>query len=208
MHEADQPTAAASNASAAPSDHSLLRRLRGGSDQAATEIFLRYARRLHALARARCSADLARRVDSDDIVQSAFKSFFRGVSQGYYDVPAGQQLWNLLLVIGLNKIRAQGNFHRAARRDVRRTAGEPLLEDHARHKPSGDENALAVLQMVIAETVERLPASHRPIALLRLEGYEVAEIADRVGRSRRTVERVLQDFRERLAEALDDRQRV
>ena len=40
----------------------------------------RYARRLEALARSKTSPDLARRVDDEDIVQSVFGSFFRGVA--------------------------------------------------------------------------------------------------------------------------------
>ena len=45
-----------------PSDHSLLRRFRHGSQDAATQLYLRYAQRLRALAQAQCSAELARRV--------------------------------------------------------------------------------------------------------------------------------------------------
>src|SRR5262249_38717285 len=109
------------------SDHSLLRRLRTGDQDAATQLYLRYAQRLQLLAPAECSAELARRVDMEDIVQSVFCSFFRGVSDGYYDIPAGEELWKLLLVIALNKIRAKGAFHRAARRDVRQTVGGDAL---------------------------------------------------------------------------------
>ena len=36
------------------------------------------------------------------------------------------------------------------------------------------------------------------MARLRLEGYEVAEIARKTGRSRRTVERILQETRVKL----------
>src|SRR3954447_18164462 len=103
------------------SDASLMRRLRLGSEDAATQIYLRYAHRLRALARAQSSPELARRVDADEIVQSIFGSFFRAASTGHYDVPVGEKLWKLFLVIALNKIRAKGAFHRAARRDVRVT---------------------------------------------------------------------------------------
>jgi RNA polymerase sigma-70 factor (ECF subfamily) len=99
-----------------------LLRLRLGNQDAALQLYLRYAHRLRALAKAQCSAELARRIDTEDIVQSVFGSFFRRAGQGYYDVPAGDELWKLLLVIALNKIRAQSAFHRAAKRDVRRTA--------------------------------------------------------------------------------------
>src|SRR5436189_5093408 len=118
----DQARDAVAAGTDAPSDHSLLRRLRGGSEDAAAQLYRRYAHRLRALARANTSAQLARRVDAEDIVQSVFRIFFAGASQGLYDVPAGDDLWKLLLVIALNKIRAEGVFHQAAKRDIRATA--------------------------------------------------------------------------------------
>jgi RNA polymerase sigma-70 factor (ECF subfamily) len=178
--------------------------LRAGSEDAATQLYLRYARRLQQLARARCSPDLARRIDADDIVQSVFTSFFRGVVQGFYDVMTGEEAWRLLLVIALNKIRAKGNFHRAARRDVRRTAGAEALHDDGLPDPEADATALTSLRLVIDEVLAALPEDHRQIVLLRIEEYQVDEIAERTRRSRRTVERVLQDFRRRLTRVLEE----
>src|SRR6476661_3985744 len=103
------------------SDQSLLRRFKLGQGDAATGLYLRYAQRLLALARAKSSPALARRVEAEEIVQSVFGSFFRGAQQGYYDVPAGDELWKLFLVITLNKIRAKGAFHGAAKRDMHKT---------------------------------------------------------------------------------------
>jgi RNA polymerase sigma-70 factor (ECF subfamily) len=184
------------------SDRSLLRRFRAGDQDAATEIYLRYAHRLRALAEAKCGPDLAQRLDADDIVQSVFRSFFRGASGGCYDVPAGEELWKLLLVIALNKIRAQGAFHRAAKRDVRHTAAADHLDEAAATGRSDDE-AYAVLRLVVEEILEQLPAAARAIVELRIEGYEVAEIAQQLKRSKRTVERNLQEFRKKLAELLE-----
>ena len=55
------------------------------------------------------------------------------------------------------------------------------------------------LRLVLDEQMAELPESNRAIVRMRMEGYEVGEIAERAGRSRRTVERVLRDFRDRLA---------
>src|SRR5438067_12874851 len=97
---AARPQDSSAGAADPPSDRSLLRRLRGGSEDAATQLYRRYAHRLRALARANTSAHLARRVDAEDIVQSVFRIFFAAASQGLYDVPAGEDPWKLLLVIG------------------------------------------------------------------------------------------------------------
>src|SRR5215470_6467109 len=99
------PDVAPSTVSPEPSDHSLLRRLRGGDQDAATQLYFRYANRILALARKNRSADLASRGDAEDIVQSVFRIFFRRTAKGHYDVPAGEDPWKLLLVIALNPLR-------------------------------------------------------------------------------------------------------
>src|SRR5262245_13145313 len=150
----ESPQGDGKGSGAEPSDHSLLQHVRRGSQDASTQIYVRYAHRLYALAQAQCSDDLARRVDADDIVQSVFVSFFRRASTGYYDVPAGEELWKLFLVIALNKIRAKGAYHRAAKRDVRLTAPAELLDQG--DGPEQDQAAYAFLQMVIDEALQGL----------------------------------------------------
>jgi RNA polymerase sigma-70 factor (ECF subfamily) len=182
-----------------PSDHSLLRRLRLGNQDAATQLYLRYAQRLRALTRAKCAPDLAPRLDADDIVQSVFRTFFRRVAKGDYEVPDGEELWKLFLVIALNKIRTVGAYHRAAKRDIRASSGAEALEHAAEVATGGDATSLSILRMVIDEVLAGLSPPHRDIINLRIEGHEVAAIAERLGRSKRSVERILQGFREMLA---------
>ncbi len=181
-------------------DGSLLRWVRSGDQDAATQLYVRYAQRLRALVREQCSSDLARRLEADDIVQSVFRTFFRAASQGIYNVPAGEDLWKLLLVIALNKIRAQGTYHRAAKRDVRRTASLDAADRPS--DPPGrleEDGETIFLQMAVAEILEHLPEPQRQMVQFRLDGYEVGEIAEKTGRAKRTVERLLQDARKRLS---------
>lgn len=182
----------------AATDHSLLRRLQHGQADASTELYLRYAERLHALAASQSSADLARRVDPEDIVLSVFRTFFRRAGLGHYSVPDGEEIWKLLLVIALNKVRANGAFHRAAKRDVRKTVGGEAFTRAVESQSGRNEEALLLLRMVVEELLETLPDVHRRMIELRIEGHEVTEIASAVRRSKRSVERVLQDFRQRL----------
>lgn len=185
-----------------PTDNTLLRRLRGGNEDAATQLYLRYAQRLLALIRSRASPQMQRRVEPEDLVQSVFRRFFRRVRQGDYDVPAGEELWGLFLVIALNRIRAEEKFQRADKRDVRRQSGD--AEAVTRQAADGrDETAFAVLQLTIQEALDQLPAPKREMLELRIQGHEVAEIAARTGRSKRTVERILQEVRARLRAFLE-----
>lgn len=187
-----------------PSDHTLLRRLRGGCEDAATQLYLRYAQRLLALIRSRASPGVRRRTEPEDLVQSVFRRFFRRVSQGDYEVPAGEELWGLFLVIALNRVRAEEKFQRADKRDIRRTsdAADEAIRRAADH---GDETAYTVLQLTVQEALAHLPAAQRDMLELRIQGHEVAEIAARMGRSKRTVERILQEVRAHLRTLLESR---
>ena len=186
------------------SDKSLMRRFRQGEDDAPTQLYLRYAERLQALATKQTSAELGRRLDPEDIVQTVFRTFFRRVAQGNYDVPDGEEIWKLLLVIALNKIRAAGIHHKAAKRDVRRTNSGDANDLVIQESSGKDETALAVLRMVVDDVLTGLSESHRKMIELRIEGHEVVEISQAVGRSKRSVERVLQDFRRRMGELIHE----
>lgn len=186
------------------SDRSLVRRLQTGNEDAATQLYLRYARRLLELARANTSADLSARVDAEDIVQSVFRTFFRRAARGDYDVPDGEELWKLLLVIGLNKIRSVGAHHRAARRDIRVSRGGEALVQAIDGRETGDEASLTILKLVIDEVLADLTPAHRQVLDMRIEGHDVATIAEALGRSKRSVERILQSLLTALAAALKE----
>src|SRR5947209_1095765 len=81
----------------------LMARWRDGDQQAAGELFRRYADRLRALARTRLSARLARHVDPEDVVQSAYRSFFSGARSDRYALRRSGDLWRLLVSITLHK---------------------------------------------------------------------------------------------------------
>lgn len=186
---------------ASPTDESLLRRFQKGQNDAATALYLRYAKRLRSLVQTQSGADLAARMDADDVVQSIFRTFFRRAAAGFYSVPHGDELWKLFLVIALNKTRDAGARHRAAKRDVSQT--KPLGNRHDDSLDGPDEQAYSVLRMTIDEILDRLPRTQRQIVELRIEGREVAEISQKSGRAKRSVERILQEFRDRLRLAIE-----
>lgn len=177
-------------------DQTLLRRFRSGEQDAAAELYVRYAQRLEKLAESQSSGQLARRKGADDIIQSVFRTFFRRVSKGQYDVAEGQDLWRLLLVLALNKIRNAASFHQAGKRDVRRT--REVAPDQAACLEDTDQEALLVLRMTIDEVLSQQSESNQKIIQLRIDGHSLAEIAERTGRAQRSIERVLQAFRKSL----------
>ncbi len=180
------------------SDAALLNRFQSGQEDAATALYQRYAHRLLRLAGKRSSDGLSKRVDADDIVQSVFRTFFRRAATGHYQLPEGEELWKLFLVISLNKIRKKSEFHHAAKRDVDRTQsmGESQLAAH--------DAAFEVLRLTIDDLISDMHPQHQGVIRDRINGFEVADMAQRNKLSRRTVERVLQGFRQRLQLELED----
>ncbi len=185
-------------------DHSLLQKLKDGHESAATALYQRYAGHLRALTARQSSAALSARMDPDDIVQSVFRTFFRRVNTDQYEVPRGDDLWKLFLVIALNKIRNAAAHHTAAKRDVRQTVHMGDRGAGAVPAVTPDDTEMSALRMVVDDAIAALPESSRGMVRLRIDGYEVADIASRTGRSKRSVERVLQQFRDQLQGLLDD----
>lgn len=203
MNQLMNPAERQASEGGSPSDGSLVRRFRRGNEDAATQLYLRYAQRLKIIAQDQSGRDLDPRFDPEDVVQSVFRTFFRRAAAGQYELPDGEELWRLILVIALNKIRGLGIHHRADKRDARRTQTIGHWGAHG-GADGTHEAALATLNMVIAELLTELPEASRRMIELRIEGHEVADIAAETGRSQRSVERILQHFRQRLSRVIDE----
>jgi RNA polymerase sigma-70 factor (ECF subfamily) len=193
----------------APPFAELMASLRGGAPEAARAVFDRFARRLVALAASRLPGPLRAKVDGEDVAQSVFRTFFRRQAEGQFRLESWDQLWTLLTVLTVRKCGQRLDELRAARRDVSReqrhspspdpSAAELPLVDPA---PSPSEAAMLAetLQQVLAGLTER----ERPVVLLRLRGYTLAEVSRQVGCTERTVGRILKHVRDRLESRADE----
>jgi len=159
-------------------------------------VYGEYARRLKGYIRAQLAADMAGREDAEDIMQSVFRTFWRGVSESRYQVPASDDLWSLLSVLARHKVCAHATHHRAAKRDMGRSRSLTDLESALSFVDS--RAADPVLEAVVRELLDNMPPAHRQIIELRCQGLEIGEIAKATKRTRRTVERILQQSREDL----------
>ncbi|MDZ4820837.1 MAG: ECF-type sigma factor [Planctomycetota bacterium] len=96
----------------------LVQRYQSGDQQAAEELFARYVDRLTRLARARLSPQLATRTDAEDIVFSAYRSFFVRARDGRFTLARSGELWKLLVSMTMHKLYRQARHHRAGRRAI------------------------------------------------------------------------------------------
>ena len=183
------------SASNLPSDQ-LLFRCGEGDEDASREIFDRYLARLTALARSRLAARLQRRTDPDDIVLSAYRSFFVGARDGRFILQRSGDLWRLLATITLHKLNRQIKRHSAESRDVRREIAAADDANFAREPTSEEAVALADELESILKPLDPLL---RRVLELRLQGQSLEEIAAITMRSERTVRRSLAEIREAIA---------
>lgn len=177
--------------------------LKAGGDAAAQHLWERYFDRLVRLARRKLRVGVCAAENEEDAALSAFASFCRGAAQGRYPRLADRDdLWRLLVVITIRKAFDQVERRCAARRGAARLVSESdlangegsraaaLLDDFAGPEPSPE------LAAMVTEEYRRLWSrlgddSLRLVLDLSLEGYRRAEIADRMGRTVKTVSRKL-----------------
>jgi len=173
----------------------LLARVRDGDDNAAAVIFERFVRKLAAHADRHLALVVRPEIDAVDVVQSVYRTFFRRVHQGQFQLDHWGSLWGLLARIAVCKCA------RAAERRKLRQRPKSLTTDGVR--PSEDEltweiiardpspNEIAALNDVLDALLKPLRDSHRQILTLLLDGHTQEETSNRVGCSVRTVRRVL-----------------
>jgi RNA polymerase sigma-70 factor (ECF subfamily) len=183
------------------SDHEsqeLLAQVRAGADEAAEELFARYAERLIALVRVHLSEKFAARFDPEDVVQTALRSFFCGVREGRYLLHHSGDLWRLLASIARHKLQHQVARHSAERRTVTREISHP-------EPTNAGCSPLASIPspsdaIVVADEIEwilnQLSPTEQRMFELRLEGYTLDEIAEDIQRSQRTVRRTMQQLKQ------------
>jgi RNA polymerase sigma factor (sigma-70 family) len=185
----------------------LVARWHKGEQEAADELFRRYAERLVALVRTRLSAKLGQRLDPEDVVQSVYRSLFSGIADGRFIFRQRGDLWRLLVAIALNKLHHQVLWHSAEKRAIQR---EQSLDADGRFRfpidrlardPSPEE--AAALADELEAVALRLNPAQRSVFELRLLGHSQNEIAVATQRSQRTVRRLLDVVRRELEERFE-----
>jgi RNA polymerase sigma-70 factor (ECF subfamily) len=159
---------------------SFMKRIRAGDEQAAMDLVVRYEPAIRRAVRVRLRDQRLRRlVESVDICQSVFASFFVRTSLGQYDLESPDQLIRLLAAIARNKVAEQANREHAARRDQRRNCTGTILVDHPAPGDSPSRQ-LAALELA-QEARRRMTVAELQLLDRREQGLEWAEIAKELG---------------------------
>lgn len=183
----------------------LVRRVRAGDEAAADALFHRYLSRLIDLARSRLSRKMARRLDAEDVVQSAYRSFFLNIRHGRYQLTYSGDLWRLLAAITIHKVRRQVRRHTAEKRSVDLEESgvlELILETQGDGAAGPTPEEAATLVDELQQVLAGLAPLYRRIFEYRLQDRSIEEVARRAGCSERTVHRALAIVRQRLESRL------
>jgi len=177
--------------------------LKGGEAAAADHLWHHFYSRLVALARQRLGQVPRRAADEEDVVVSAFDTFFRGAAEGRFPhLHDRDDLWHLLVTIterkALNLLRDQ---HREKRGGGRVRGDSAFLRLGETSAPGSGMDQLpgaeptpefaAAMSESLSQLLGLLDDHLRQIAVFKLEGWTNKEIAALIERSVPTVERAL-----------------
>jgi DNA-directed RNA polymerase specialized sigma24 family protein len=178
--------------------------LRAGNRAAAQQLWQRYFSRLVGLARTKLRGLRRGAADEEDVALTAFDSFFRGAEQGRFPrLDDRNNLWDVLVLITVLEAIDLREREMRQKRGGGQVAGESALDGllGPAEGGAGIEQVVGTeptpeLAAQVADEVQRLlgllPKQEvRSVALLKLEGYTIAEIADLLGCAEVTVERRL-----------------
>ena len=166
------------------------------------------------LARQKLGASSRRVADEEDIVVTAFNSFFQGVQAGRFPkLEDRDDLWHVLVMLTARKAVNQLKHQMRQKRGEGRQQGESMflspdgemmgIDQIVGSEPSAEfagqvtEECAALLDRLDDDVLRR-------IALAKLEGYSNREIATELGVQRRTVERKLRIIRELWSDAKNE----
>lgn len=174
-----------------------LARLKDGDQAAAQPLWERYYGRLVALAGSRIRASRRAADDAEDVALSAFDSFCRSAASGRFpQLEDRDDLWRVLVTIVARK-----TIDRSTREQRLKRGGSDVVAVQIDWTTVFSSEPTPDFAAEAAEEFERLLQALndnvlQSIALWKMEGFTVTEIAARLGCAPRTVERKLRMIRQ------------
>ena len=186
-------------------DRDLVSDYQAGSESAARDLFDKYCERLMKLAKRRIGQRMASRFDPEDVIQSAFRTFFTRVKNDEFTFEAEDDLFKLLVRLTVRKTLRRIEHHNAAKRNpnleaAQRTDDVEPFSLVASHTVTPDMEVALIDEF--QDFIGNLPELDRKVIELKIQGYSTVEIAEQVGSYERKVRRVLERI-EKLSGAAD-----
>jgi len=171
------------------------------SEDAAATFYARYMEKLMSLVERNLASKFSARVDPEDIVQSIFATWFRRTKEGRINPGSQDEVWKLISVIALNKVRNKVKHLSAKYQDVGRTESNETLIKLV--PDPGDREVREFLELIEAAS-QRLDDKARRTLELILEDRSVEEIAKDLSRTTKSVGRYKKEIGKVLKGLLDE----
>ena len=195
----------------------LLNRFKAGDKQAADQLFGEFLERAIAAARKRIAERRLRGSGAEDIAISAFGSLWRRVDQQFFsedDLTDTNEFWRLLCISIRNKTETHFRRENAEKRGNGKVRGESVfIKSPGESSPglAGESGNALTADEIIAfrehhqKLLAMLPENDlRELVTMRMEGYQISEIAETFALSDRTIKRKLAMIRELWQEEIDN----
>jgi len=176
----------------------LVKGIQAGESKAAEILVAHFGDGLRRQATRRLGRKFAIRTDGEEVVQSAFRTFFRRVAEGKLTIDNSNELAHLLVQITQRKALAKIRTHTAQGRSV--NAEVPGAECALANVECREQlpDHVVMVEDLCDAIVKGLPSLHRQVLFMQVQGSKIVEIATEVGVSQRTVNRILGILRDRI----------
>ena len=164
-----------------------------------SDIDRRFRERLCRLVEREIGRRFTAREDPEDVVQSALRSFFRGIKERRFHIDHSGALWRLLETITRRKILKHVEYHTAEKRHPEVEA--PLRGELFPNRDPTPEEAAQMTDLV-QKVLAGLDSPYPEILRMRLEGHSDSAIAARIGFTRAAVRARRERIRARLEKLL------
>ncbi len=176
----------------------LLARIKNGDEEAARERLSRYESKVRLVVRRQLPRLLRSRFDSTDFLQSVWGSFFHRIQTEPNDLNEEENLIGFLAWAARNKVIDEYRRVTSLKQNIHREESIENQADRETTLASGDTpSQLAQAHETFDRLSRLLPEDRRVILELKAAGYSCGEIGDRLGLSERTVQRVLEELKNR-----------
>jgi DNA-directed RNA polymerase specialized sigma24 family protein len=181
--------------------------LKAGDPAAAQKLWEGYFHKLVRLVERKLPARAQRVFDEEDVALSAFKSFCFGVAEERFpDLNDRGNLWAVLVVIATRKTQAYVEAQNRQKRGGGKVRGDSVFLGQGTAEELAGFDALAGREPTPAflaqagEACERLldalgDDTLRSLAILKMQGFTIDEIATQTGCTKRAVQRRLEIIR-------------
>ncbi|MGO9113829.1 MAG: RNA polymerase sigma factor [Thermoguttaceae bacterium] len=184
-----------------PQERNIAARLKADADLVSPEIDERYRGKLCQLVQREMNRRFRRKEDPEDVVQSAFRTFYRRNALGEFQIGSSGELWGLLEAITRHKILKRVEKLAAGKRNPKREE-YPDGDGLQGRLPTPEEAAIAADLM--EEALAGLDETYVKVFHLRLQECTEEEVAVRLGCTRASVRSKLNRIHVRLQKLSGD----